>query len=155
MKKCLGWHFECCARRVPTLRKSAAHRIKKRTPRLKKCVLLILPFLFPFLYLALFHREKTERRARERRHNSTPQKSTFLNTTFLKRLTHFLTQLTPFLKHLTLCTSFAFLQTLSMPLCPLVANLIRVFHAFEQQISKKCYFLKKILEILTTFSSLI
>ena len=72
-----------------------------------------------------------------------PQKRLFLNIAFLKRLTHFLTQLTPFLKHLTLCTSFAFLQTLSMPLCPLAANLIRVFHASEQQIGTKCRFLNK------------
>ena len=69
MKKCLGWHFECCDRRVSTLRKSAAHRIKEKTPQYKKCFLLRLPFLFSFLYLALFHRETTERRPREERQN--------------------------------------------------------------------------------------
>ena len=70
MKKCLGWHFECCARRVPTLRKSAAHRIKKRTPKLKKCVLLILSSLSPFLYFASKHRANTERRPRDDREKS-------------------------------------------------------------------------------------
>ena len=70
MKKCLGWHFECCARRAPTLRKSAAHRIKEKTPQFKKCCLLRLPFLFSFLYLALFHRETTERRPRDNREKS-------------------------------------------------------------------------------------
>ena len=116
MKKCLGWHFECCARRVPTLRKSAAHRIKKRTPKLKKCVLLRLPFLFRLLYLALFHREKTERQPREDLQNTSTLKVHFLNIAFPKRLT-------PFLKHLTLCTSFAFLRT---SLCSLSPNHIRL-----------------------------
>ena len=123
MKKCLGWHFECCARRVPTLRKSAAHRIKKRTPKLKKCVLLRLPFLFRLLYLALFDREKTERRPRERHHNSQTTKRLFLNIAFLKRLTHFLTKFPSFLKQLSSCISFAFLRT---PLCLLVPNHIWV-----------------------------
>ena len=27
MKKCLGWHFEYCARKVPTLRIRAIHRM--------------------------------------------------------------------------------------------------------------------------------
>ena len=69
-------------RRVPTLRKSATHRIKKRTPQYKKCCLLRLPFLFSFLYLASSHREMTERTPREDRLNndSTPctQKAFFL-----------------------------------------------------------------------------
>ena len=101
MKKCLGWHFECCARRVPTLRKSAAHRIKIRIPHYKKCVSLRLPFLFRLLYLALLCRENTERRPRELRINSSWQKVHFLNIAFLKRLTESLKKLTLFLKKLT------------------------------------------------------
>ena len=119
MKKCLGWHFECCARRVPTLRKSAAHRIKKRTLHYKKCVLLRLPFLFRLLHLALFHREKTEKRPRERHHNSQTTKRLFLNTTFPKRLTKLLKKFPSFLKQLSSCTSFAFLRT---SLCPLLCD---------------------------------
>ena len=123
MKKCLGWHFECCARRVPTLRKSAAHRIKKRTPKLKKCVLLRLPFLFRLLYLALFCRENTERQPREDLENTSILKVHFLNTTSPKRLTKLLKKFPSFLKQLSSCTSFAFLRT---SLCPLSPNQIRV-----------------------------
>ena len=64
MKKCLGWHFECCARRVPTLRKSAAHRIKKRTPIQKVLFVKIAVsffFLIPCLTLPRDDRENTER----------------------------------------------------------------------------------------------
>ena len=86
--------------------------MNQRTPHYKKCVLLRLPFLFRLLYLALFCRENTERRPRERRHNSQTTKRLFLNTTFLKRLTKVLKKLTPFLKQLTSCTSFAFLLML-------------------------------------------
>ena len=55
----------------------------------------------------------------------------------------------------------AVLQTAALcSLCPLAANLIRVFHASEQQISKnaissrKVHFFCIFLEILTSFSSL-
>ena len=69
MKKCLGWHFECCARRVPTLRKSAAHRIKKRTPKLEKSTFLKLavffPSLIPYLILPTDDRENSEGTPRE------------------------------------------------------------------------------------------
>ena len=65
MKKCLGWYFECCARRVPTLRKSAAHRIKKRTPKRKKVLFVKIAISFPFLIpcpiLPREHRPTTER----------------------------------------------------------------------------------------------
>ena len=50
----------------------------------------------------------------------------FLNIAFLKRLTKILKKFTPFLKQLPSCISFAFLRTLSMPLCPLAPNLIGV-----------------------------
>ena len=122
MKKCLGWHFECCARRVPTLRESAAHRIKKRTSKYKKCFLLRLQFLLSLLYCTQQHRPMSERRARERPKNTSTSKVHFLNIAILKRLTHFLTQVTPFLKQLSSCISFAFLRTLSMPLCLLAAG---------------------------------
>ena len=36
VKECLGWHSECRARNVPTLRESAAHRIKGRAEVTKK-----------------------------------------------------------------------------------------------------------------------
>ena len=77
----------------------------QRTPHYKKCVLLRLPFLFRLLYLALFHREKTERRPRERRHNSQTTKRLFLNTTSLKKFPSFL-------KQLSSCISFASLRML-------------------------------------------
>ena len=47
----------------------------QRTPKPKKCVLLILSSLSPFLYLASKHRANTERRPRELRLNSPPTKS--------------------------------------------------------------------------------
>ena len=50
----------------------------QRTPKPKKCVLLILSSLSPFLYLASKHRANTERRPREERINSLLQKALFL-----------------------------------------------------------------------------
>ena len=71
---------------------------------------------FPFLILCLIpprdDREKTDRTTKELRHNSQTTKRLFLNTTFLKRLTKVLKKLTPFLKQLPSCISFAFLRTL-------------------------------------------
>ena len=49
----------------------------QRTPKPKKCVLLILPSLLLLLYLASKHRANTERRPREERHNSLTPKSAF------------------------------------------------------------------------------
>ena len=125
--------------------------------RFIKIAILFLS-LIPCLILPRDNRETTERRAKRYRALAAKNSALFLKIAFLKklppflkRLTHFLKLLTiflktftPFLKHLTLCTSFAFLHTLSMPLCPLVPNLIRVFHASEQQIGtnkQKCTFL--------------
>ena len=81
----------------PTLRKSAAHRIKKRTLHYKKCVLT-------------------------------------------KPLTESLKKLTPCLKQLTLYTSFAFLRTLSMPLCLLAPNPIRLLLVCKLKNARKSAF---------------
>ena len=94
----------------------------KEKPKNKKCFLLRLQFLLSLLYCTQQHRPMSERRARERPKNTSTSKVHFLNIAILKRLTHFLTQLTPFLKQLSSCISFAFLRTLSMPLCLLAAG---------------------------------
>jgi hypothetical protein len=65
------------------------------------CVLLRLPSLFPFLYLALFYRENTD----DDRENSdsTPrlQKVLFLKIAFLKKLSPFLKRLAQYLTKFT------------------------------------------------------
>ena len=71
-----------------------------RTPKYKMCVLLRLPSLFPFLYLALFYRENTDRRPRKLRLNSPSTKVLFLKIAFLKKLSPFLKRLTKDLKRL-------------------------------------------------------
>ena len=77
-------------------------RNDQRTPNHQKVlfikIIVSFPSLIPHLIPPREPRETTERRA----HQLPVKKSTFLNTTFLKRLTHFLTQLTPILKRLTL-----------------------------------------------------
>ena len=103
MKKCLEWHFEYCARRVPTLRseRNTQNKSSSLTPfalfsmyRLPKhsapnrrnicfrCfrilfgyVLLRFPSHFPLLYLAPFHRATSGRTPREEHDNSLPSKS--------------------------------------------------------------------------------
>ena len=103
MKKCLGWHFECCARRVPTLRKSAAHRIKKRTPNHQKVlfVKISVPFasLIPCLIPPTDDRENTERTPTQL---PASKKSTFLKIGFLKKLSAFLKRLDSFPKTIDL-----------------------------------------------------
>ena len=73
MKKCLGWHFECCARRVPTLRKSTAHRIKEGTPKLKKYLFVKIAVSFFFLIPCLIpprdDRENSEGTPKELLHD--------------------------------------------------------------------------------------
>ena len=77
-------------------------RNDQRTPKLKKVLLLRLPSLLPLLYLALFHRENSERRPTDDREttDSTPHypKVLFIKIAFLKMLTPFLKKLTKVLK---------------------------------------------------------
>ena len=131
VKECDGTHSEYCARRVPTLRKSAAHRIKKRTPKLKKSTFIKIAVSFPSLILCLS--SPTDDRENS---DSTPrlQKVTFVKIGFPKRLPPFLKKsplfrkrLTILLRQLTLCFSFAFLSISQSPLCLLILNHIRVF----------------------------
>ena len=97
-------------------------KMNQRTLHYKKCVLLRLPFLFRLLYLALFHREKTERQPREDLQNTSTIKVHFLNIVFPKRLTHFLTKFTPLLNYLTLCTPCSFLSAKCISPCLLLPN---------------------------------
>ena len=50
-------------------------RMNLRTPNHKMCILLRLPSLLPCIYLTSFHRENSDRRPSEERHNSLPTTS--------------------------------------------------------------------------------
>ena len=64
----------------------------------KKCFLLRLASLLPFLYLLLFYRENSERRPKELRKKTIWLKKHFSYDWVLKRLTGFPKKLYPFLK---------------------------------------------------------
>ena len=122
-------------------------RMNLRTPYPQKCCLLRLPSLLPLLYLASFHRENSDRRPSEERHNSLPTKVLFLKIAFLKKLTRILKLLTIFLKTFT-----PFLKRFT-PCCAFRAHLLLCFTPNKH---KKCTFPQKkciFLYILTSFSS--
>ena len=118
MKKCLGWHFECCARRVPTLRKSAAHRIKKRTPKLQKSTFIKIPLSFtsliPCLKTPSDDRENTERTATQL---PASKKALFL-ILLPKKVVWIPKKVDSFPENVS-C------------LCLLIPNIIRTLHAFK------------------------
>ena len=111
MKKCLGWHFECCARRVPTLRKSAAHRIKKRTPKLQKSTFIKIPLSF----LSLIPCLKTPSDDRETTERTPTQLPASKKALFLRLLPKKVDSLP---------------ENVSC-LCLLIPNIIRTLHAFK------------------------
>ena len=83
-------------------------RMNLRTPKYKMCFLLRLPSLFPFLYLALFYQENTDRRPREDREKSasTPrqQKVLFLKIDILKKIASIPKKVTSFPKKIDYIT---------------------------------------------------
>ena len=116
---------------VYTLRAKNQGRTKEeprndlRTPKLKKCVLLILPFLLPCLIPPT-----DDRRDDRQNSDSTPslQKSTFLKIGFLKKLFPFLKRLTRILKLLTIfLKSFTPLLKRVTHCCPFRAHLLLRF----------------------------
>ena len=87
MKKCLGWHFEYCARGVPTLRnKRNTLNRKKRTPNHPKSTFVKITVSFtsliPSLKTPTDDREMTDRTPRN-------PKVLFVNICFPNRVTYF------------------------------------------------------------------